>query len=262
MSVLPAQQMLKVAGYDPGPLDGVWGLKTASAMSRALSDARAWRSHALGGVIAGEPPRLTQFDIEEASRTLNVPVATVKAVIEVESNGGGFHDDVRREILEIDGPGGFIDGDMPKILFEAHVFSDLTGGQYDATHPNISSPRWNRHLYKGGQAEYGRLWSAMMLDETAALKATSWGLFQILGRNHAVAGYETVQSLVAAMKRSEAHHLTAFCTFLLNNKPPLDGYLRKCDWANFARYYNGPGYAANKYDTRLAAAYAKWSKKG
>ena len=30
------------------------------------------------------------------------------------------------------------------------------------------------------------------------------------------------------------------------------------DWAGFARGYNGPGYAQNAYDTKLAAAYRKW----
>ena len=31
------------------------------------------------------------------------------------------------------------------------------------------------------------------------------------------------------------------------------------DWASFARGYNGPNYAINRYDTRLAAAYNKLS---
>jgi hypothetical protein len=35
--------------------------------------------------------------------------------------------------------------------------------------------------------------------------------------------------------------------------------LRRGDWRGFARRYNGSGYAANSYDTKLAAA-AKASK--
>lgn len=33
------------------------------------------------------------------------------------------------------------------------------------------------------------------------------------------------------------------------------------DFAAFARKYNGPAYAANRYDVRMAAAYQKWAAK-
>jgi peptidoglycan hydrolase-like protein with peptidoglycan-binding domain len=33
MSVLEVQQALKKAGFDPGPLDGIWGKKTAGAVA-------------------------------------------------------------------------------------------------------------------------------------------------------------------------------------------------------------------------------------
>ena len=35
--------------------------------------------------------------------------------------------------------------------------------------------------------------------------------------------------------------------------------LRKKNWAAFAKAYNGPGYAKNQYDTKLAAAYASFA---
>lgn len=34
--------------------------------------------------------------------------------------------------------------------------------------------------------------------------------------------------------------------------------LRNKDWATFARCYNGSGYAVNKYDEKLKAAYEKF----
>lgn len=37
MSVLIVQQKLKAAGFDPGPLDGVWGLRTQQALDHALT---------------------------------------------------------------------------------------------------------------------------------------------------------------------------------------------------------------------------------
>ena len=34
--------------------------------------------------------------------------------------------------------------------------------------------------------------------------------------------------------------------------------LQQKDWASFAKRYNGPAYAQNKYDEKLAAAYKKY----
>jgi len=36
--------------------------------------------------------------------------------------------------------------------------------------------------------------------------------------------------------------------------------LRKGEWAAFARGYNGTAYKLNRYDQRLAAAYARYAK--
>jgi hypothetical protein len=42
----------------------------------------------------------------------------------------------------------------------------------------------------------------------------------------------------------------------------LDGALRARNWPSFARGYNGPAYAQNAYDKKMAAAYARWKAKG
>ena len=42
----------------------------------------------------------------------------------------------------------------------------------------------------------------------------------------------------------------------------LDGALRSKSWATFARGYNGPGYAQNAYDKKMAQAYARWKARG
>ena len=48
------------------------------------------------------------------------------------------------------------------------------------------------------------------------------------------------------------------CFVNLITKWGLAPALRSRDWAKFARVYNGAGYAANKYDDKLAAAYRKY----
>ncbi len=43
-------------------------------------------------------------------------------------------------------------------------------------------------------------------------------------------------------------------------KAGLDGAIRAHDWARFARGYNGPAYKKYRYDTKIAAAYRRFSK--
>jgi hypothetical protein len=184
--------------------------------------------------------KLTDGDFADCASSLNCQVAAVRAVVAVESSGGGFLPDGR-----------------PKILFEAKYFHKLTNGRYDATHPNISSPVWNKKLYKGGAREWDRLNEAAALDRPAALQSASWGLFQIMGANFKACGFASVEDFVAAMEKSEGEQLKAFVNFVKSSK--LDGYLRSRNWAAFAKGYNGPGYAKNQYDKRLADAYSKYA---
>jgi hypothetical protein len=206
---------------------------------------------------------LSAQDWVDAAAELRCTVAQIKAVWEVECSGSGWFVDVRGEILAADGPGGFLDGPhLPKLLFEAHWFDRFTQGKYRQSHPNLSSASWNRRLYVGGQGEWVRLWNAIKLNEEAALKSASYGGPQIMGFNHKLAGFETVQAYVAAMKVSEANHLKAFVKFIINNGM-LDE-LRKInnDPINsrpFARKYNGSGYAANSYDVKIATAHRKYA---
>lgn len=183
---------------------------------------------------------LTESDFKEASNVLHCEVACVKAVAEVESTGNGF-----------------LSNDLPKILFEAHKFHELTGGIYDKKFPNISSPVWNKALYMGGQKEYSRLAQAKQLNETAALLSTSWGKFQIMGFNFKLCGYNSVQQMVEQMQLSECNHLIAFVMFLKSTG--LDKHLITKEWALFAEGYNGNGYKQNNYDTKLQTAYLRFA---
>lgn len=190
--------------------------------------------------FAGAGRRLTSIDIARAAAAMRVEVAVIEAVRTVEAGAaGGFLPD---------GSG------RPQILFEAHRFARETGGRFNKTHPTLSVLSWDRTLYLGGAREYARLLAAVELDRPAALKATSWGLFQILGSNHLLAGYPDVESYVAAMLESEGAHLDAFVSFCRENH--LDIHLQARNWAAFARGYNGTAYAQNAYDVKLAAAYA------
>lgn len=183
---------------------------------------------------------LEDLDFETAAKKLNIEVAAVKSVFSVESKGSGY-----------------LASGRPKILFEAHHFSKFTTRAYDQTHPTISSKTWNKNLYKGGEKEYDRLNQAIELNQSAALKSASWGLFQILGSNYKACGFNCVEDFVEANIQSHSNQLEAFVSFIKSTK--LDTYLRNKDWAQFARYYNGAGYAANQYDKKLQEAYNKYT---
>jgi len=184
---------------------------------------------------------LMEADFERAARTLQCETAAIKAVAEVECRGDGF-----------------LASGRPKILFEAHVFSRRTQHKYDGTHSDISSPSWNRALYKGGEKEYERLEKAMALSPQAALESVSWGRFQIMGFNHQNTGFASIETFVNTMFESEGRHLDAFISFL--QATGLTAALREKRWADFARGYNGERFAENQYDVKLKAAYDKYRK--
>lgn len=187
---------------------------------------------------------LTDEDFARAAKELNVEVAAIRAVAEVEAAGKGFLPDGR-----------------PAILYEAHVFHRLTKGAHAAAKDRkgvlLSTGKWDRSLYGAtGGNQHDRLQDAAKLDATAAHKACSWGAFQIMGENYGAAGCRTIDEFVDKMNKGAAEHLDAFVSFIKANK--LDTALRNKNWAAFARGYNGPAYAQNHYDTKMASAYARW----
>lgn len=184
---------------------------------------------------------LTDTDFQRAANILGCEIAAIKAVCEVEAPRGGFD----------------ADGDVITLL-EGHKFSAFTGGVYDKQYPNISYPKWTTRFYgKTRTAEKERLRVARSLNESAAIRATSWGRFQVMGFNYRAAGFTTLPAFVAAMESGEGAQLDAFVTFILTNH--LADELRLHDWAGFARQYNGPDFEANHYDTKMATAYAKYA---
>jgi hypothetical protein len=186
---------------------------------------------------------LSEADIQKAANTLGVNVATVKAVYKVESNGKGFV------------------GDRPKILFEGHIFwrqlkkHNLNPSNYYQGNENVLHPKWSKRYY--GQNQYARLEKAKKIHSDAALESASWGLFQIMGFHWKSLGYTSVQDFVDKMSANEGEQLMAFVKFIEVNH--LTRYLKVRDWAGFARRYNGPGYAKNRYDVKMAKAYRKYS---
>ncbi|MGQ0533038.1 MAG: N-acetylmuramidase domain-containing protein [Caulobacteraceae bacterium] len=181
---------------------------------------------------------LTRADFEAVAARLGCEWEAAAAVAEVES-----------------GPlGGFANDGRPIILFERHLFSRKTNSRFDASHPNISNRTPGG--YPRTQAErWDQLMLAYSLDPEAALQSASYGRFQVLGQNYPNLGMANAHDYVAKLARSQKDQLEAFEGFVRANG--LSDELQRLDWAGFASRYNGPGYAANQYDTKMAQAYAR-----
>lgn len=211
-------------------VDGQYGPKTAAAL--AGSDTSRM---------------LKESDLIRAAESLGLPLATIKAINEVESNGTGYLKDGR-----------------PKILFERHVFYKQLLAQgidplpHAARMPGIVNK--SRGGYAGGAAEYSRLAVASEISVQAAQASTSWGAFQIMGFHWKALGYASVSEFVACMNNSEGDQLDAFMRFIKLD-PALVKALARNKWTDFARRYNGPAYAENLYDVKLARAYERYTEK-
>jgi len=196
---------------------------------------------------------LKNVDLVNAAQRLDVPLAVVYAVNEVESKGRGF-----------------LDIGKPVILFERHIMyrqlskarhesdnlADLKrrADQLAAAHPTIVNPKAGG--YVGGSAEHQRLGSARVLNDIAALESASWGAFQIMGFHWKRLGYAGAQDFVAAMSTNESQQFNAFVRFI-ETDTALYKALKAHKWAEFAKLYNGPDYQRNLYDIKLQRAYER-----
>jgi hypothetical protein len=256
------QVLLSACGYDV-VADGYTGPGTTAAVRKFQQDnglivdgsagEKTWlKLFALQPALVARMAEkaLSQADIESFADKHDLTIPLVRTVYFVEAKGSGFI------------------GDRPKILFEGHQFwsqlkaLNLNPMDYLPDHKDIVFERYDPKSYSGGVAEFARLERARKISDTAALSAASWGMFQVMGSNAKWLGYPDVQTFVAAMNKSEAEHLESFGRFItakkMNGRPLID-YLRNQQWATFAEGYNGASYKQNKYDEKLAQAYAQLS---
>ncbi|MBU0588440.1 MAG: DUF3380 domain-containing protein [Gammaproteobacteria bacterium] len=189
-------------------------------------------------MFEGKAAPLTLHGINMARSRLGVDAPALWAVLTVETSGCGFLPDRR-----------------PKILFERHWFSRLTGHRFDALAPDISHRRAGAYGSTGA-FQYERLAKAMTLDRQAALESTSWGLGQVMAFNAAKVGYAGVEALVIAAQSSEDDQLDAMVGFVL--QADIARYLRRLDWAKFAFHYNGPDFQKNQYDEKLDMCHKRY----
>lgn len=195
------------------------------------------------------PAKTTNDEYATLAKQFGLELATVLAIKDVESGGAGYLSDGR-----------------PKILFEGHIFwkelqkVGINPNTKVKGNENIIYPKWDKKKYVGGAGEYNRLNQAIKIHREAALKSASWGEFQVMGFNHKAAGYADVESFVYAIQTTGSANIKSMLGFCQANNLLKHVGKGSKNWAAFAKGYNGPGYAANNYDKKLATAYAKYKK--
>lgn len=214
----------------------------------ALWPSRSQRVALSEAVVKSDWP--TEEAYRAGAERLGLEVAILKAFAAVEAG---------RE-------GGFLDTGEPLVLLERHLMERYTDGRFhgarDTGEPKlpaaVSLLSWPK---AGGYGAVGiqhrKLAAAAKLDREAALMATSWGLFQVLGSNHERAGFATLQDFINSAYRDADAHLGMLVSFI-ETDPVLHGALRMKDWNTAADHYNGKGQKG--YDAGFAAAYLKLTK--
>jgi hypothetical protein len=216
--------------------------------------------------------RLSNEDINSAAEWLRCAPGMIHAIAKQESSKSSFFRIGSRTV--------------PTILYERHLFRNFTApstkapSPYEAKYPDICGNAYHRTKRENGKtvdrvtgtppiaadvygpdgvAQYRRLLKAYQLNPDAALRACSWGKFQILGNNHKEAGFKTAGEFVRAMSRNEGEHLKAFLHFAQHNRTLRNG-LRQKDFEMVAEGHNGTGWRKTnpEYATNLRKFYEEY----
>lgn len=186
----------------------------------------------------------TLHEIAAIARELGVEAAALLAVAEIESGGKTF---------------AIIDGRQePLIRFEGHYFDRRLSepNRLKARALGLASPTAGAIANPKTQAaRWTLLTKAAAIDRKAAFESVSWGLGQVMGAHWAWLGYASIDALVEEARSGASGQLRLMASYIA--KAGLADALRRRDWVAVARGYNGPAFAKNNYDGKLARAYAR-----
>jgi hypothetical protein len=162
---------------------------------------------------------------EELASDANIPVRVLQAIRSIESGGN-----------------------VAAIRFEPHLFlRRVPGAQIPYTRgPTMAASR------VGSETNRAAFDRARAINEDAAIRSTSWGLYQVLG-SHLLTAYpsDPVGSFFANPREASDRLLISW--FRAN--PQAAAAARALNFTELARRYNGS--SLSPWGTRVAAAYAR-----
>jgi len=224
LGYLIEQPSLLNAGLKPKRLIPIDGLEPRK---RRWVAANIWNTY--GGLI------------EKLAQYLDVPIASMVAVIGAESAGKAFGEDGR--VI---------------VRFEVHLFHRFWGKLNQAIFDrHFQFEGWKNHQFRLSQNEAWRavhvdqarehevLAFARGLDDSTALSSISIGAPQIMGFNYKRLGYESVQQMYEAFARSVHAQILGLFDFVKGPGKTSDAIraLQNGDFLTFASFYNGTGNA-------------------
>lgn len=183
--------------------------------------------------------------VETIAARENLDPVALLAVAEVESGGKVY--------AVVDGK------NEPLIRFEGHYFDRRLSGadQAKARAAGLANPKAGAVANPNSQAARWKMLNrASEINAQAAFESCSYGVGQVMGAHWEWLGFGSVTELVNLCRSGAAGQIELMAKFI--DEAGLAGALRARDWEAFAKGYNGPAYAKNAYDTKMAAAYKRW----
>ncbi len=185
--------------------------------------------------------------VSAAAAKYHVPIATIMAVVEVESAGQIY--------ASVNGT------DEPVVRFEGHYFDKRLNPEDRARARalGLSAPRSGVVKNPAKQADrWAKLINpAVSINAEAAFESVSWGVGQCMGSHWKTLSFASAADLAAHARSGISGQVDLMMRYC--DKFELIDELQRGDFAGFARGYNGSGYRKNKYDTRMRAAAARYT---
>lgn len=200
--------------------------------------------------------KLDDIDLPMVGKTIDVGEDAIHSILDTEARSSGFDSYGR-----------------PTMLYEPHVMYRMVRAKGDplllerVVDEGLAYPKWGQKPYP--RDSYQRLMAAYKIAPNEALSSSSWGLGQLMGFNHALAGYKSPEAMVQAFMDDEEYQLRGMIRFIIS--AGLDDELRALDRAKtdsqliaaaraLARGYNGAGFEKNGYHLKLVSSIKKWRK--
>lgn len=142
------------------------------------------------------------------------------------------------------------------IRWEGHYFDRLVPAKLQAKARawGLASPTVGGVKNPASQeARYEVLAKGKTLDVTAAISSCSWGVGQIMGAHWQWLGFKSAEEFESTVQSGFSGQLAVMFAFM--RKSGVVPHLRRLDWSAVARIWNGPKYAANKYDVKMKQYY-------
>lgn len=244
-----------------------WLLAAAAAPVAAVGGWIGWRWYSTGRApsMADVIPfarRSPDAVINTWAEKNDVDPALVRGVVKIESAGTDLVDGrpvVRVEVHLLQREAGRSGAKRRKL---DQVLDRSGGGEPWEGHKVNLGDGWQALHGQPGEPlreSQAREWAALALakqavGEEAAIRSSSFGLGQLLGRHHKALGYRTAAAMLEDAERGETAQIDQMLRFIeVDRAGAMLRALQAGELLQFAIYYNGAGQA-QRYATKIARA--------